>query len=88
MSSAPGGTRLQLSILIGVKGLGLKLADEADNVAIRGFRAGSPAQQAGVKLGDLVREINRLPFASFQEAITKFKSLKEGMVTLTLERMG
>jgi len=88
MSAAPGGTRLQLSILIGVKGLGLKLADEADNVAIRGFRAGSPAQQAGVKLGDLVREINGLPFASFQEAITKFKSLKEGMVTLTLERMG
>lgn len=33
MSAAPGGTRLQLSILIGVKGLGLKLADEADNVS-------------------------------------------------------
>jgi interferon-induced GTP-binding protein Mx1 len=86
MSMTPNGFRLQLSILIGAQGLGLQLADETDHVVIRGFRPGSPAQQAGVKLGDFVREINGMPFTSFQEAITKLKSPNMGMVTLTLER--
>lgn len=78
--------QFQLLVRISAQGLGLQLADEANQVVTRGFRSGSPAQEAGVKLGDVLLEINGTPFASFQDAIARLKSLDKGTVTLTLHR--
>lgn len=80
--------RLTISLNIGPQGLGLQLADENGEVVTRGFRTGSAAQQAGVRLGDVLLEINGGKSVSFHDAITKLKSLGQGQVNLTLERRG
>lgn len=79
---------VNLSLYIGPQGLGLQLADENGEVVTRGFRPGSSAQQAGVRLGDVLLEINGGSFDSFQDAISRLKSLGQGPVTLKLERRG
>lgn len=53
---------------------------------VRGFRAGSTAQQAGVKLGDILIGINDAPIGTFQEAVAKLKSLIDHVVLLTVSR--
>jgi len=52
----------------------------------RGYRTGSPAKEAGVKMGDILTEINGERFASFHDAITKLKAIKKGKITLALQR--
>jgi len=79
---------VQLSLLIGPQGLGLQLADERSEVVVRGFRPGSTAQQAGVRLGDVLLEINGQTSASFAEAIQRLKALGQGPVHLKLDRRG
>jgi C-terminal processing protease CtpA/Prc len=77
---------VSISIGTGAHGLGLQLADEDHLVVIRGFRTGSAAKQAGVKLNDVLIKINGESFASFQEAIGKLKTSNQGQINLTLRR--
>jgi interferon-induced GTP-binding protein Mx1 len=68
--------RLVISVAAGCEGLGLQLGDEAGQVVTRGFRANSTARRAGMKVGDILLEINGVPCGSFPSAIAKLKAAK------------
>jgi len=84
--SSVGGQLIRITIDIGKAGLGLQLADEGGRVVVRGFRPGSPAQQAGMNLGDILLEINGAIPGTFMGTIQKLKSLGPGPVHLALDR--
>ena len=51
--------------------------------------SGSPADQAGIKAGDLVKELNGQPVADGVELIVKIRSFEPGdSITLTVQRDG
>lgn len=89
-SHAGAWQHIAVSVVVGPEGLGVTLADESNRVVIRGFRqmangAVNPGQQAGLRIGDIVHEINGQSFDSFTETVARLKEAK-GMVSLGLLR--
>lgn len=56
------------------------------DVIVKDVRAGSPAAEAGIEDGDIIREINHAPVEAFAQAQGIMNSVQGGDVTLTLDR--
>jgi serine protease Do len=52
-------------------------------------RPGSPADEGGIRPGDVIRELNRNPIKSANELVNSARNLKRGStVMLKIERQG
>ncbi|HUL21749.1 MAG TPA: DegQ family serine endoprotease [Thermodesulfobacteriota bacterium] len=66
------------------KGLGLK---KETGVVVTGVEPGSPAADAGIRTGDVIREVNRKPVKDVQDFIQKIEKAKDqDNVLLFLQR--
>jgi serine protease Do len=66
------------------KGLGLK---KETGVVVTGVEPGSPAADAGIRSGDVIREVNRKPVKDVQDFIQKVEKAKDqDNVLLFLQR--
>jgi serine protease Do len=66
------------------KGLGLK---KETGVVVTGVDPGSPAAQAGIRAGDVIREVNRKPVTDAQDFVQKIDQAKDqDSVLLFLQR--
>uniref|UniRef100_A0A7S3JVN6 Dynamin-type G domain-containing protein n=1 Tax=Aureoumbra lagunensis TaxID=44058 RepID=A0A7S3JVN6_9STRA len=88
-ATGSAGQLIRVTIPSALQGLGLQLADEQNRVVVRGFRdANSPAQDAGIHLGDTLVQINERPVTSFDNAISQLKALnKQDPIHLVLRRL-
>ncbi|KAG5184845.1 Mx2, Mx-like dynamin-related GTPase [Tribonema minus] len=81
---------VRVTVTAGQLGLGLSLAEDGGRVVVKGFRPmpdghRNPGQEAGVKLGDVLEQVEGHRLGSFQEAIERLKRSR-GTVVLTLLR--
>jgi len=66
------------------KGLGLK---KDTGVVVTGVEPGSPAADAGIRTGDVIREVNRNPVKDTQDFVQKIEKAKDqDNVLLFLQR--
>jgi serine protease Do len=66
------------------KGLGLK---KETGVVVTGVQPGSPAADAGIQTGDVIREVNRKPVKDLDDFIQKIEKAKDqDNVLLLLQR--
>jgi len=66
------------------KGLGLK---KDVGVVVTGVEPGSPAADAGIRTGDVIREVNRTPVKDVEDFVQKIeKSKDQENVLLFLQR--
>jgi len=56
------------------KGLGQK---KDTGVVVTGVEPGSPAADAGIRTGDVIREVNRTPFKDVQDFVQKIEKAKD-----------
>jgi len=69
--------------------VGLRVKDVPGGAEVGGVRPGSPAEQAGVRVGDVVIEMNGKPIGSAAELETALASLTpEGTVAVQVRRNG
>jgi serine protease Do len=67
------------------KGLGLK---KESGVVVTGVEPGSPAENAGIKTGDVIREVNRKPLKDTEDFIQKVEKAKDQENVLLLLQRG
>jgi len=56
------------------KGLGLK---KDGGVVVTGIEPGSPAANAGIQTGDVIREVNRKPVKDVEDFVQEIEKAKE-----------
>jgi len=66
------------------KGLGLK---KDTGVVVTGVEPGSPAANAGIQTGDIIREVNRRPVKDVEDFVQKIEKVKDqNNILLFLQR--
>jgi serine protease Do len=65
----------------------LKLKSEAGVVVTR-VESGSPAADAGIQTGDIIREINRKPVKNVEDLVQKLEQAKDQSNILLLVQRG
>lgn len=87
----PEETKAFQETLAGVfQGIGIEIALRKDDLTVVAPLAGTPADQAGLKAGDIILAIDQINAStlSLDEAVTKIRGKKGTKVTLTIKREG
>uniref|UniRef100_A0A7S2V271 PDZ domain-containing protein n=1 Tax=Fibrocapsa japonica TaxID=94617 RepID=A0A7S2V271_9STRA len=90
LRKSTGLEHMKVTVRAGAQGLGCSLGEESGKVTIQGFRAmpantPNPAQEAGLKVGDIIDSINGERCMSLQEAVTKLQG-STGSISLSITR--
>jgi serine protease Do len=87
--NAPSGEKLGLMVAPVTpdvaRGLGI---EPGSGVLVRGVKSGTPAEEAGLRAGDVIVEVNRKPVKSVQDFTEMVDKVKPGESLLFLVRRG
>ncbi len=86
-TSPRGGRRLDLKVRMGFRP-GAPDSDEPSGILVESVLEGGPADQAGIKAGDIIIAINKTPVKNFMDYVKAVKPFKPGDQTDVTVRRG
>jgi len=86
-TSPRGGRRLDLKVRMGFRP-GAPDSDEPSGILVESVVEGGPADQAGIKAGDIIIAINKTPVKNFMDYVKAVKPFKPGDQTDVTVRRG
>jgi carboxyl-terminal processing protease len=71
-------------------GIGIQVGDDNNKITVEGVFVGSPAEKAGIKVGDVIEKVNGVAYTGndLNKAVSNMKGKVNTDVTITINRAG